>query len=83
MPRTGGESDKLGNHYEGAWTVLHILEVLAGRADSVTLEELGEIGEGVEFTVRRHGTTETHQVKRHLYGLMYASLGRGRPVLPD
>src|SRR3712207_7201622 len=29
-PRPGGEADKLGNHYEGAWTVLHILEVLAG-----------------------------------------------------
>jgi hypothetical protein len=60
-PRRGGEADKLGNHYEVAWTVLQLLEVLAGRADSVTVEELGE---GVEFTLRRHNGVETHQVKR-------------------
>jgi hypothetical protein len=74
-PRRGGEADKLGNHYEGTWTVLQLLEVLAGRADSVTVEELGEIGEGVEFTLRRHNGVETHQVKRQHGSANYWTLG--------
>jgi hypothetical protein len=71
-PRRGGEADKLGNHYEVAWTVLQLLEVLAGRADSVTVEELGE---GVEFTLRRHNGVETHQVKRQHGSANYWTLG--------
>lgn len=74
-PRPGGEADKLGNHYEGAWTVLHILEVLAGTAESVTVEELGEIGKGAEFTLRRRTTREVHQVKRQRGSANYWKLG--------
>lgn len=74
-PRPGGEADKLGNHYEGAWTVLHILEVLAGTAESVTVEELGEIGKGAEFTLRRKTTSEVHQVKRQRGSANYWKLG--------
>ncbi|TQN31112.1 hypothetical protein FHX37_1002 [Haloactinospora alba] len=62
--RSGGEADKLGNHYEGAWTVMHLLEVLAGRAESLTVEPLGDVGDGVEFILRRHNSVEAHQVKR-------------------
>jgi hypothetical protein len=29
-PRPGGETDKFGNRYEGAWTVQHVLRVLSG-----------------------------------------------------
>ena len=32
MARAGGEADKFGNSYEGAWTIFHMLLVLAGRA---------------------------------------------------
>ncbi|TDC59077.1 hypothetical protein E1258_19210 [Micromonospora sp. KC207] len=74
-PRPGGEADKLGNHYEGAWIVLHILEVLAGTAESVTVEELGEIGKGAEFTLRRRTTSEVHQVKRQRGSANYWKLG--------
>jgi hypothetical protein len=65
-PRVGGEADKFGNRYEGVWTVRQLLYVLAGRVDSITVEEPGELGEGVEFTVRRGDETEVHQSKRQL-----------------
>ncbi|ABP54450.1 ATP-binding protein [Salinispora tropica] len=74
-PRPGGEADKLGNHYEGAWIVLHVLEVLAGTAESVTVEELGEIGKGAEFTLRRRVASEIHQVKRQRGSANYWKLG--------
>lgn len=74
-PRPGGEAEKLGNHYEGAWIAWQLLEVLAGRAQSVTIEELGEIGEGVEFTLRRLHVTEVHQVKRQRGSANYWHLG--------
>ncbi|MDQ3318859.1 MAG: hypothetical protein M3515_01145 [Actinomycetota bacterium] len=64
-PRPGGEADKFGNRFEGRWTVRQVLDVLAGRAVSITVEEVGEGGEGVEFSlVRNDGTVEAHQVKR-------------------
>lgn len=64
-PRTGGEADKFGNRYEGRWTVRHLLDVLAGRAKSITVEETGTMGEGIEFSVERNdGMIEGHQVKR-------------------
>ncbi|WP_322752175.1 MULTISPECIES: hypothetical protein [unclassified Frankia] len=63
-PRSGGEADKFGNRYEGAWTVRHLLFVLAGKAESVTVEDFGDLAQGVEFTYRRHDATEVHQLKR-------------------
>jgi hypothetical protein len=65
-PRAGGEADKFGNRYEGVWTIRHLLYVLAGRVDSITVEEPGDLGEGVEFTLRRGNTREVHQSKRQL-----------------
>src|SRR6266536_3721638 len=66
-PRPGGEADKFGNRYEGRWTVRHLLYVLLGRVDSITVEEAGETGEGAEFVVRHgNGVDEAHQVKRQL-----------------
>lgn len=63
-PRPGGEADKFGNRYEGAWTVRHLLYVLYGRIDSITVEEIDDLGEGAEFTVRRGDTIAVHQLKR-------------------
>ncbi|MDV7091008.1 ATP-binding protein [Rhodococcus opacus] len=63
-PRRGGESDKFGNRYEAAWTVRHVLYVLAGFGNSITVEDIGELGEGVEFTYRRPNGVEVHQLKR-------------------
>lgn len=63
-PRSGGEADKFGNRYEGAWTVRHLLYVLAGRGESVTVEDLGDLAQGVEFTYRHGDAIEVHQLKR-------------------
>lgn len=65
MARAGGEADKFGNSYEGAWTIFHTLLVLAGRARAMTVEDVGELGEGSEFTLTSlHHGDEAHQVKR-------------------
>ncbi|PKV88472.1 tetratricopeptide repeat protein [Streptomyces sp. TLI_146] len=63
-PRPGGETDKFGNRYEGAWTIRHALYILLGHGDSLTLEPNGILGEGTEFVYRHGGRTEVHQVKR-------------------
>ena len=63
-PRPGGETDKFGNRYEGAWTVRHLLYVLQGRGDSLTVEDIEELGKGSEFTYRHGDVVEVHQVKR-------------------
>lgn len=64
-PRRGGEAEKFGNRYEGAWTVRQLFEVLFGHAEQITVEATGEDGKGVEFLLMRGGgTVEAHQVKR-------------------
>lgn len=64
-PRAGGEADKIGNRYEGRWTVHWLLQVLAGRARSIVVEQRGPGGKGVEFTVLDNAGAEvSHQVKR-------------------
>ncbi|MET8312402.1 hypothetical protein [Micromonospora sp. NPDC005173] len=63
-PRRGGEADKFGNRYEGAWTVRHLLHVLGGSGESLTVEDSGDLAKSVEFTYRRTGAVEVHQVKR-------------------
>lgn len=65
-PRRGGETDKFGSRYEGRWTVRQILEILRGSAIAITVEPVGEIGEGVEFSLERTAGTEVHQVKRQI-----------------
>lgn len=61
--RPGGEADKFGSLYEGAWTIHHLLLVLSGGANAITVENVGEIAQGAEFTLLRNGATEVHQVK--------------------
>ncbi|MGW1636025.1 hypothetical protein [Streptomyces lavendulae] len=63
-PRPGGETDKFGNRYEGAWTVRHALYVLLGSGTSLCVEPGGPLGDGVEFVYRHDHGTEVHQVKR-------------------
>lgn len=63
-PRPGGETDKFGNRYEGAWTVRHLLYVLLGSAQSIKVEDVDDLGKGAEFTYRHGSTVEVHQVKR-------------------
>jgi hypothetical protein len=64
-PRPGGEADKFGNRYEGAWTVQHVLHVLRGAAESITVEDIDDLGQGAEFTFKRTGQPDqVHQLKR-------------------
>ncbi|MFE0861935.1 hypothetical protein ACFW5P_17225 [Streptomyces rochei] len=63
-PRLGGETDKFGNRYEGAWTIRHALYVLLGSGTSLCIEPGGPLGDGVEFVYRHDHRTEVHQVKR-------------------
>lgn len=66
MPLPGGEADKLGNRYEGRWTVFNMIDVMEEKADSIRLEQPGE--DAFEFSVLRGGRKECHQVKRQRSG---------------
>ncbi len=48
--------------------------VLNGEAGSISLEPVGDDGQGVEFTVTRPAAIEYHQVKRQVAGRGYWSL---------
>ena len=63
-PRRGGEADKLGNRYEAAWTVMHLLFVLQGRGRSLLVEDTGDLAHGSEFTYRDADSIQVHQLKR-------------------
>ena len=60
MPLSGGVSDKLGNRYEGRWTVACMIEVMDESADSIQLEETGK--NTFKFCLYRKGKLEYHQV---------------------
>lgn len=80
MPRAAGESDKLGNRYEGVWTVDSLLDVLSGEADSLVVESFGEEARGVEFRkMLPDGSSEFHSAKRQSTGNVwsFADLSRG------
>ena len=66
MTFAGGVADKLGNRYEGRWTVHCMIDVMEEKADSITLEPPGI--DGIEFFLRRKGKLEYHQVKRQRSG---------------
>jgi hypothetical protein len=64
-PRPGGEADKLGNKYEGAWAIRHALYCIVDSTRSITAEDIDEeLGRGSEFTYVTDGLTEVHQLKR-------------------
>lgn len=87
----GGESAKLGDYYEGIWTVDSLLDLLSGEALSLQPEPLDRTeGEGIEFIkVFPEGEVEYHSAKRQKPGLAWslADLARvnpnGRSVLGD
>lgn len=60
----GGPADKIGNRYEGRWTVRCMLQILNGEAVEIRLEDPGDLGRGVEFWLTRQDQTEFHQTKR-------------------
>lgn len=64
----GGIADKVGNRYEALWLIRHLIELIDGRAQSVTIELLGEEGAGFEFYVERGSHREWHQCKRQTSG---------------
>jgi hypothetical protein len=81
MPLPGGAADKYGNRYEGRWTVLCMLSILAGEANTIWLEPVGDEGEGVEFRLTKGKIHEYHQVKRQNSASGYWSLADLRKVL--
>src|SRR3954469_23693200 len=91
MPRPGGEADKLGNHYEGIWTVDNLLDLLSDDAISLQPEPFDKSeGEGLEFIkTLADGTVEYHSAKRQKIGICWslADLARtkpnGRSILGD
>ncbi len=65
MPRPGGEADKLGNRYEGLWTVNLLLDLLNGEASEITVEPFGSDATGVELVLALpDGSREFHSLKR-------------------
>jgi hypothetical protein len=51
----GGSADKLGNQYEGWWTLLRIGDILTGKATRIRLEPPGPEGTGIEFWIDEQG----------------------------
>mgnify|MGYP001794342214 CR=1 FL=1 len=66
MPLPGGATDKIGNRYEGRWTVHCMIDVMDEKADAIRLEKPGE--DAFEFFVRKNNNLDCHQVKRQRGG---------------
>ncbi len=66
MPLPGGSSDKIGNRFELWWTAFCLVDLLDERAEQITIEPPGVLGDGVEFVLVRNGVREYHQVKRQI-----------------
>lgn len=65
MPRAGGEADKLGNKYEGAWAIRHALYCIVDPSCSLRAEDIHEdLARGSEFTYVSGDCVEVHQLKR-------------------
>ncbi len=65
MALPGGESEKLGNHYENTWISLCLAKVLQGTLTSVHIEPLGDTYSVAELRLTTNeGGIEYHQVKR-------------------
>ncbi|MFD9069801.1 AAA family ATPase [Streptomyces lasiicapitis] len=64
----GGVADKLGNRYEGWWTIWRgVVPVLRGHYDAIQVEVPGLPGEAAEFRLYGHqpsGPDQVHQCKR-------------------
>jgi hypothetical protein len=85
MPLPGGDADKIGNRYEGRWTIACMIEVMDEEADSIRLEPPGFEGEGTEFWLSKGGRREYHQVKRQNSALGHWTLAElsSKGILPN
>lgn len=90
MRLPGGVWDKLGNRYESLWTVEALLSVLRGETASVTVEQHGPEGEGVEFHQEfADGSREYFSAKRQTTGNVWSLAvltkpsENGRSILGD
>jgi hypothetical protein len=66
MPRPAGDSNKLGNRYEGIWTIDSLLLIIENEIDSIIVEAIDEKESlGVEFVlIKQDGSRDYHSVKR-------------------
>lgn len=64
----GGIADKVGNRYEAVWLIRHLIQLIDGRASTITIEALGNEGAGFEFVIDRPSHREWHQCKRQTSG---------------
>lgn len=69
LVRRGGEADKIGNQYEKLWRVKLLVELIAGDAESLTIEAFdSDFSAGVDAAIMRQSdgrlVTELHSVKR-------------------
>ena len=71
MPRSGGEANKIGNHYEAVWTVDKVIDVFKGTFKAITVEPFGDVSLGVEFYL------ETNDNKRQFHSVKRQKTGRG------
>ena len=60
----GGRADKFGNHYESQWVAFRLLDLLAEKIRSVTVEAIGELEIGTDLWVEDFdGFTSAEQCK--------------------
>ena len=62
MPLPGGPADKFGNRYELWWTVLQLIRIMDGEAESIRIED--PTVDKAEFVLTTGGHQELHQAKR-------------------
>jgi hypothetical protein len=62
----GGPADKAGLKHEALWGVFGMINVLAGEADTIRIEEPGT--DGADFYLEHHGRAEHWQAKRQVIG---------------
>ena len=76
MPLPGGPADKFGNRYEHWWTVLQLIRIMDGEAESIRIED--PTVDKAEFVLTAGGHQELHQAKRSHRGGKWslASLGQ-------
>jgi hypothetical protein len=81
MPRARGEAAKLGDHYEGIWTVDNLLDLLSGEAISLQPEPFDATeAEGIEFIKSlADGKAEYHSAKRQKPGIAWSLADLTRP----
>jgi hypothetical protein len=61
MSIVGGIPDKLGNQYEAKWLVRQLMDVIAGKAESLRFEGIKPEFAGFELALKRGVLTEWHQ----------------------